>query len=195
MLSGIGGEAVTHYVGLLCDAPANLAALIAVATAARRMATRIERYAWSCFAAALAVYLTGTAITIVSWLNNIDPFPGPADLPFSAFYPAMMLAAALLIRAAAIRVTWSYLAWDGAIFVSGFGTLFWFLVNRPTAGHTEVDFVRALLGEAYASLDCVILLLLGILLLTGVAVRRVSLFLIAGFALMFWRTCFGRWRR
>jgi diguanylate cyclase (GGDEF)-like protein/PAS domain S-box-containing protein len=185
MQSGIGGEVVTHYIGLLCDAPADLVATLVAFAAARRMPSGTLRRAWTWFAVALGLYLTGTLITIVSWLHGIDPFPGPSDVFFSSFYPAMLVAALLLIRAEAIRVTWSQLALDAAIFVIGFGTFFWFLVNHPATGHGQVDILKAWLGEAYAGLDCVVLLLLGVLLLTGAQWRRIPLLLMAGFATMF----------
>ncbi|HVW69003.1 MAG TPA: EAL domain-containing protein [Steroidobacteraceae bacterium] len=185
MMSGIGGEVVTHYVGLFCDGPANLAATIVAFAVARRLRAGTLRRAWTWFGRALGLYLVGTTITIISWLHGVDPFPGPSDIFFSAFYPAMLVAALLLIRAAAIRVPWSQLSLDAAIFVIGFGTFFWFLVNHPATSHTQVDVLKAWIGEAYAGLDCVVLLLLGVLLLTGSEGRRIPLLLMAGFATMF----------
>jgi diguanylate cyclase (GGDEF)-like protein/PAS domain S-box-containing protein len=185
MLVGIGGPSVTHLIGLLSDAPANLGAAVIAATAAVRSRSRLLRQAWSCLAVALSLYLVGTLISLFAWFRGIDPFPGPADLFFCAFYPAMLAAALLLIRAAAIRIPWMQLALDATIFVVGFGTFFWFLVIRPAASHTEVDALKQGLSQAYAGLDCVVLLMLGVLLLTGAEGRRVPLLLITGFATMF----------
>jgi diguanylate cyclase (GGDEF)-like protein/PAS domain S-box-containing protein len=185
MLSGIGGPQITHYVGLLSDGPSDLVAAIITITAARRTPPGTLRKAWSWLAVALGLYLTGTLITVHSWLHGTDPFPGPSDVFFSAFYPAMLVAAFLLIRAAAIRVSWIQLSLDATIFILGFGTFFWFLVIHPSTGHTSVDALKEGLSEAYASLDCVVLLMLGVLLLTGVEQRRIPLFLMAGFATMF----------
>ncbi len=185
MLVGIGGASVTHLIGLLSDAPANLGAAIIAATAALRSRSRLLRQAWSCLAVALSLYLVGTVISLIAWFRGIDPFPGPADLFFCAFYPAMLAATLLLIRAAAIRIPWLQLALDATIFVVGFGTFFWFLVIRPAASHTEVDALKQGLSQAYAGLDCVVLLLLGVLLLTGAEGRRVPLLLMIGFATMF----------
>ena len=132
------------------------------------------------------MYLTGTLITVHSWLHGIDPFPGVSDVFFSAFYPAMLVAALLLVRAAAIRVSWIQLCPRCHHFHLGFGTFFWFLVIHPSTGHTSVDALKEGLSEAYASLDCVVLLMLGVLLLTGVEQRRIPLsLLMAGFATMF----------
>jgi diguanylate cyclase (GGDEF)-like protein/PAS domain S-box-containing protein len=185
MLSGIGGPQITHYVGLLSDGPSDLVAAILTITAARRTPPGTLRKAWSWLAVALGLYLTGTLITVHSWFHGIDPFPGPSDVFFSAFYPAMLVAALLLIRAAAIRVSWLQLCLDATIFILGFGTFFWFLVIHPSTGHTSVDALKEGLSEVYASLDCVVLLMLGVLLLTGVEQRRIPLFLMAGFATMF----------
>jgi diguanylate cyclase (GGDEF)-like protein/PAS domain S-box-containing protein len=185
MLTGLGGEQVTHYVGLLSDAPANLTAAILALAAARRAPSRRLRQAWTCFGFALALYLIGTLITVSSWLRGFDPFPGPSDLFFTAFYPAMLVAALLLIRAAEIRVPWMQLCLDATIFVVGFGTFFWFLVIRPATPHTEADALKQGLSQAYAGLDCIVLLMLGVLLLTGAKGRRIPLLLMTGFATMF----------
>ena len=185
MLAGIGGPAVTHFVGLLSDAPADLVATVIAATAARRTRSRALRRAWSCVALALGLYLVGTIISVSTWLRGIDPFPGPADIFYCAFYPAMLAASLLLIRAAAIRVPWIQLSLDATIFVVGFGTFFWFLVIRPAASHAEVDALKQALSQAYAGFDCVVLLMLGVLLLTGAEGRRVPLLLMTGFATMF----------
>ena len=185
MLSGIGGKAATHYIGLMSDGPSTLVATIMAFAAARRTPPGTLRKAWSWLAVALGLYLLGTLITVYSWLHGADPFPGPSDVFFSAFYPAMLVAALLLIRAAAIRVAWVQLCLDATIFVVGFGTFFWFLVIHPATGHTSLDVLKQGLSEAYAGLDCVVLLLLGVLLLTGVEEPRIPLLLMAGFATMF----------
>jgi hypothetical protein len=148
MLAGFGGQQVTHFVGLLCDAPADLTAALLALTAARRARSRPLRQAWTCLSVALLLYLTGTLITVSSGLRGLDPFPGPADLFYCAFYPAMLIAALLLIRAAAIRVPWIQLCLDATIFLVGFGTFFWFLVIRPAALHTEVDALKQGLSQA-----------------------------------------------
>jgi diguanylate cyclase (GGDEF)-like protein/PAS domain S-box-containing protein len=184
MLAGLGGATITHLVGLLSDAPANLGAVILAAAAARRSRSRLVRRAWTCLSVALGLYLTGTVISLVQWSRGIDPFPGPADLFFCAFYPAILVATLLLIRAAAIRIPWLQLSLDATIFVVGFGTFFWFLVIRPATSHSEVDALKQGLSQAYAGLDCVVLLMLGVLLLTGEG-RRVPLLLMTGFATMF----------
>ena len=56
---------------------------------------------------------------------------------------------------------------DATILVIGFGAFFWFLIIRPAGVHTGDDALKQGLSEAYAGLDCVVLLVLGVRLLTG----------------------------
>src|SRR6185312_15389390 len=70
MLSGLGGEQVTHYVGLLSDGPACLAAAIVAIAAARGAHSRMLRLAWCWLALALGIYLIGTIISVNSWLHG-----------------------------------------------------------------------------------------------------------------------------
>jgi len=188
MLTGFGGPRVTHYVGLMSDVPAALVSVIIAAATVRHTARGALRTGWICLAVALALYFLGTAIGTVSWLRGHDPFPGPADIMFLAFYPGLAAAVVFLIRAAAVRVPWIQLSLDATIFVVGFGAFFWFLVIRPAALHVEVDFLKQALSLAYLGLDCIVLLILGVLVLTGAGSAggwRIPLLLLSGFATMF----------
>ena len=188
MLTGFGGPAITHYVGLLSDAPAALASVVIAAATARHTARGVLRTAWILLAVALALYFVGVAVGTISWLRGHDPFPGPADIFYCAFYPVLAAGVVFLIRAAAVRVPWIQLSLDATIFVVGFGAFFWFLVIRPAASHAEVDFLKQALSLAYLGLDCVLLLILGVLVLTGagsVGGWRIPLLLLSGFATMF----------
>jgi diguanylate cyclase (GGDEF)-like protein/PAS domain S-box-containing protein len=188
MLTGFGGPDITHYVGLLSDAPAALASVVIAAATARHTARGVLRTAWILLAVALALYFVGVAIGTISWLQGHDPFPGPADIFYCAFYPVLAAGVVFLIRAAAVRVPWIQLSLDATIFVVGFGAFFWFLVIRPAASHAEVDFLKQALSLAYLGLDCILLLILGVLVLTGagnVGGWRVPLLLLGGFATMF----------
>ncbi|MDE2220520.1 MAG: diguanylate cyclase [Gammaproteobacteria bacterium] len=187
MLTGIGGERVRHYVGLLADSPASLVALIVTITAARRTPSGASRLAWMSLSAALGLYLVGTTIGVSSWLNGRDPFPGPADLCYLAFYPFFMLAVALMIRAAAVRIRWTQFLLDATVLVAGFGAFFWFLIIRPAAASAEIDLVKFTLSQIYIALNCVLVLALGVLLLAGAgnkSVRSVPLLLSLGFTTM-----------
>ncbi len=188
MLAGFGGEKITHYVGLVSDAPANCMTVILAVAAARRMPQGELRTAWFCLSTALALYLTGTVLAASSWLRGADPFPGVADIFFVAFYPTLFAASFFLIRAAAVRIPWAQLAMDATIFVVGFGAFFWFLVIRPASSVAEVDLLKQILSQGYLALNCLLLLVLGILLLTGAGNargRRIPLLLLSGFATMF----------
>src|SRR5256885_1314012 len=188
MLTGFGGPQVTHYVGLLSDAPATLASVIIAAATVRYTARGVLRTGWILLAVALALYFVGIAIGTVSWLRGQDPFPGPADIMFCTFYPVLAAAVLFLIRAAAVRVPWIQLSLDATIFVVGFGAFFRFLVIRPATLHVEIDFLKQVLSLAYLGLDCVVLLILGVLVLTGAGNAggwRVPLLLLSGFAIMF----------
>src|SRR5215469_12616644 len=187
MITGLGGPPVTHYVGLLSDLPASLASSVLALPAARHTRGAL-RAAWVCLAVALGLYFVGVTIGVSSWLQGQDPFPGTADIFYCAFYPALAAGALLLIRAAAVRVPWLQLTLDATIFVVGFGAFFWFLVIRPAAVHLEVDYIKQALSLAYLGLDCAMLLMLGVLLITGagsVGGRRIPLLLLGGFAAMF----------
>jgi diguanylate cyclase (GGDEF)-like protein/PAS domain S-box-containing protein len=188
MQAGLGGREVIRYVGLLARFPASLIAVIIAMAAARRMAPGAPRTAWWYLSIALALYFLGDAIGVSSWLRGRDPFPGPADIFYIAFYAALFPAAVFLIRAAAVKVHWVQLALDAAILVSGFGAFFWFLVIRPAASGAETDVIKNTLTQVYLALDCILLLTLGVLLLAGVgnrSGRKVSLLLLVGFAMMF----------
>ena len=188
MLTGLGGERITHYVGLLADSPALLVAVVVAAVAARRLARGTPRTAWRCLSLALALDCVGTTIGVNSWLHGRDPFPGIADIFYLAFYVALFAAVGFMIRAAAVRVRWVQFSLDVMILVVGFGAFFWFLVIRTAASGTEIDVIKNALSQTYIALDCIFLLTLGVLLLAGAANpsgRRVPLLLLVGFATMF----------
>jgi diguanylate cyclase (GGDEF)-like protein/PAS domain S-box-containing protein len=188
MLTGFGGDNVRHYLGLLGDTPASLTALVITIAAARRTPPGTSRTAWAYLAAALGLYIIGTSIGVVSWLNDHDPFPGPADVFYLAFYPFFIVAAGLMIRAAAVRVRWTQFTIDATILVVGFGAFFWFLLIRPAAASGEVDVLKNALSQIYVALNGLVVLTLGLLLLApaGTAIgRRVAVLLSIGFATMF----------
>ena len=92
MLTGFGGPQVTHYVALFSDEPAALVALIITAATARYSPRGPLRTAWILLTVALGLYFIGTAIGVSSWFQGRDPFPGPADFFYCAFYPALAAA-------------------------------------------------------------------------------------------------------
>jgi diguanylate cyclase (GGDEF)-like protein/PAS domain S-box-containing protein len=188
MLSGAGGPKVIFYVGLIFKEPSELVCVVAAAAASRRMGPGPVRAAWRSLAAALAIYFIADCIGLSYWLRGRDPFPGPADILYCAFYLPLTAAALWLIRAAAVRLSWVQLFLDAAIFVIGFGAFFWFFVVQPAAIHAQLGVLKEALSEAYLALDSFCLLLFGVLLLTGsgnASERRIALWLLTGFATMF----------
>ena len=188
MLTGFGGDEVRHYLGLLGDTPASVTALIVTIATARRVPRGPARNAWASLAIALALYIVGTSIGVYSWLHDVDPFPGPADVFYLAFYPFFLVAVGLMIRAAAVRVRWMQFLVDATILVVGFGAFFWYLIIRPAAVHTEIDVLKNALSQIYIGLNCLLVLTLGVLLLAGAGTaigRRIALLLSIGFATMF----------
>jgi diguanylate cyclase (GGDEF)-like protein/PAS domain S-box-containing protein len=187
MLTGLGGQAVRGYVGLLGDSPACLVALVVFTATTLRMARGTLRRAWGCLAVSLALYFIGTSIDVYSWLHGRDPFPGPADVFFTAFYPFFMVGVAFMIRARAVKVRWTQFLLDAAILIAGFGALFWFLIIRPAQSSTEIDVLKYTLSQAYIALNCILVLSLGMLMLAGAedqANRSVPLLLFVGFTTM-----------
>ena len=188
MLTGFGGPTIKHYVGLLWALPAALTAVIACAATATRAPSGDLRRAWISLTCSLAFYFIGECIGVSSWLSGFDPFPGPADFFYSGFYLALPATAVFLIRAAAVRVPWLQLSMDATIFAVGFGAFFWFLVLHPAAQQHEASALKQVLSQTYLTLDCILLLMLGVLLLTGsgnLGGQRVPLLLLTGFATMF----------
>ena len=188
MLSGIGGPKVIYDLGLWAKMPAELVCISVAAATARRMAAGPLRSAWLSLGVALTLYFIGDCIGLVTWLVGRDPFPGPSDILYCAFYLPLAAAALWLIRAAAVRVPWVQLSLDATIFVVGFGAFFWFLVVQPAAMHAQLGILKEALSEAYLSLDSLCLLVFGVLLLTGSSTAggwRIPLLLLASFATMF----------
>jgi len=187
MLSGAGGPKVTLWLGLLYKMPAEFVCIVFAVATARRMAPGPLRSAWWSLTAALTLYFIGDCIGLTSWLMGIDPFPGPSDILYCAFYVPLAAAALWLIRAAAVRVPWAQLSLDATIFVVGFGAFFWFFVVQPAAIHAQLGILKEALSEAYLALDSFCLLILGVLLLTGSGNGgwRVPSLLLTGFATMF----------
>jgi diguanylate cyclase (GGDEF)-like protein/PAS domain S-box-containing protein len=188
LLTDLGGPVFTGNVAMLSIIPAVFISLLISVATARRAAPGAGRSAWICLSIALALYVIGLSIAAGCWLAHRDPFPGPADIFFCAFYPAIAAAALYLMRAATLRVSRIQLSLDAMIFVAGFGAFFWFLVIHPAVLQTEVNLLKEGLSQAYVALDCVVLLLLGVLLLTGSEEARrprIHALLLSGFAMMF----------
>jgi diguanylate cyclase (GGDEF)-like protein/PAS domain S-box-containing protein len=189
MLTGVLGPTITHYIGLTWSLPAALTAVIICGITARCAPAGDLRRAWISLTFALACYFLGESFGSASWLlRGADPFAGPSEFLYWGFYLGLPAAAIFLIRAAAVRVPWVQLSMDATIFAVGFGAFFWFLVLHPAAQLHEASGLKQALSLTYLTLDCVVLLMLGVLLLTGsgnLGGQRVPLMLLTGFATMF----------
>ena len=188
LLTDLAGPVFTNNVAMLSVIPSTLIGLIISAATARRAAPGAGRNAWISLSIALALYVIGLGIAFGSRLAHRDPFPGPADIFFYAFYPAIAAASLYLMRAATLRVSRIQLLLDAMIFVAGFGAFFWCLVIHPAVLHAQVNLLKEGLSQAYVALDCMVLLLLGVLLLTGAEEARrprIHALLLSGFAIMF----------
>ena len=171
--------------------PRRLVSVLIVAATSRHAPRGPLRTAWVLLAAALALYVIATRSARCRGCAAATRFPGPADIFYSRLLPDRARSRrSFFIRAAAVQVPWVQLSLDATIFVVGFGAFFWFLVIRAAASDTEVDLLKQALSQAYVALDCVLLLVLGVLLLArrrqmSTAGRRVPLLLLGGFAAMF----------
>ena len=189
LLSGVGGPRVSYYVGLLSATPAALVPVIMAIAAARRSPAGAPRKAWACMAVALGLYYVGDSIGVGMWLAGHDPFPGPSDFFYCAYFVALTAACIFMIQSLAVRVRWLQLALDAFIFMVGFGAFFWYLVIQPAALATKITSIAQFLAQFYAALDCAMLLLLGVVVLAastaGKGARRVALYTLVGFATLF----------
>src|SRR5256885_15933098 len=89
MLTGFGGPQVTHYVGLLSDAPATLASVIIAAATVRYTARGVLRTGWILLAVPLVPFFA--RISSGTGLRAPRPasFPGSADILVLTVFPGL----------------------------------------------------------------------------------------------------------
>ena len=182
------GSRAYEIFTLYSDAPASIIAAILAGAAARGSTDPAARRTWWLLAAALVCYSVGNLMHATYWLFGVDPFPSIGDVFYVAFYPLVIAAVLVVVRAAAVRVQWARLGLDTAILVLGFGGFFWFCVIAPSAASPhDPDMLRYVLAQSYIAMNCIVLLACGVLLMhSGVAPipRRALLLLTLGFASM-----------
>ena len=187
LFGGMGGRVVEVF-NLYSDSVASIAVAILAGAAARGSSNPAARRTWWLLTAALGAYSAGNLLHSTYWLFDVDPFPSIGDVFFVAFYPLVFAAVLTIIRAAAVRVQWARLGLDAAILMPGFGAFFWFLVIAPTAtAQHDPDLLRYALAQSYITLNCVMLLACGVLLMHSgdTPVPRRSLMLLTlGFSSM-----------
>jgi len=187
LLDGRGGR-VLEVFNLYSDSVASVAVSILAAAAAYRAGDPAARRTWWLLTGALAAYSAGNLLHSTYWLFGADPFPSIGDVFFLAFYPLVFAAALSVIRAAAVRVPWLRLGLDATILMLGFGAFFWFFVIAPTAtAQRDPDMLKYLLAQSYITLNCVMLLAFGMVLMHSEAAplqRRTLMLLTLGFSSM-----------
>jgi diguanylate cyclase (GGDEF)-like protein/PAS domain S-box-containing protein len=187
LFDGSGWPAVDIF-NLYSDSVASIVVTILAGAAARRTSDTAARRAWWLLTAALGAYSAGNLLNSTYWFFGVDPFPSIGDVFFLLFYPLVFAAVLTVIRAAAVRVQWARLGLDTLILMLGFGAFFWFCVIAPTAAaQRDPDLVKYVLAQSYIALNCVMLLVFGVLLMHSGATpipRRVVMLLTLGFSCM-----------
>jgi diguanylate cyclase (GGDEF)-like protein/PAS domain S-box-containing protein len=187
VLDGHGGRALEVF-NLYSDSIASVVVAVLFGAAARGAAEPAARRTWWLLTAGVAAYSTGNLVHSTYWLFDVDPFPSIGDAFFMAFYPLVLMAAMAIVRAAAVRVQWLRLGLDAVILTLGFGAFFWFFVIEPTASaQHDPDLVKYVLAQGYITLNCVLLLACGVLLMHADVApiqRRTLMLLTLGFATM-----------
>jgi diguanylate cyclase (GGDEF)-like protein/PAS domain S-box-containing protein len=187
LLDGSGWPAVDIF-NLYSDSVASIVVTILAGAAARSTADPAARRTWWLLTAALCAYSAGNLLNSTYWLFGIDPFPSIGDVFFLLFYPLIFAAVLTVIRAAAVRVQWARLGLDTIILMLGFGAFFWFCVIAPTAAaQRDPSLLKYVLAQSYIGLNCVMLLVFGVLLMHSGATpipRRVVMLLTLGFSCM-----------
>ncbi len=187
LLDGNGGRVVEVF-NLYSDSVASIVVSVLAGTAARRATDPAAKRTWWLLTGALVAYSTGNVLHSTYWLFDVDPFPSIGDAFFLAFYPFVFAAALSVIRSASVRVPWLRLGLDATILMLGFGAFFWFFVIAPTASaERDPDLLKFVLAQSYITLNCVMLLAFGLVLMhsdAGPIRRRTLMLLTVGFSSM-----------
>ena len=173
---------------LFSDSPVSLAAAALALAAARASADRNGRRIWLLFSLSLGLYSIGNIVNSVYWMTGRDPFPSVGDIFYLSFYAPVLAAAVIAMRAGDVRVPWGRLTLDSTIITLGFGGFFWYFVLLPAAAVGEPDHLKYALTQTYITLNSVMVMAFGVLLMNGSAgaLRRRTLVLLSiGFATMF----------
>lgn len=131
--------------------------LVVLVLRARRADPGRSRWAWGLVAVAHGFYFLGDA----SWaylelVRNRSPFPSMADVPYLAFYPAMLAGLLLLPGPTRRRSEWGRLGLDTlTVTIAGSMTI-WYLVIGPTLETSAGVNMATTLSIAYPAFDLVL---------------------------------------
>jgi two-component system, cell cycle response regulator len=157
-LGSLGGGGLEDFVGRwVYDAVVLGAALLALARAWRRPA---ERGAWLALGAGMLFWALGQAYySAFLYYASPAPFPSPADVLFLAFYPAIYVGLALLLRARIAQL--EPLGWiDGLISALAVAAVAAALVFPPVLEALGGSGLGVAVSLAYPCADLVLLGLL-----------------------------------
>ena len=141
--AGVGATPLGHVAPALCY----LGVLVLLVLRAASAATG-DRHGWRALAAAVTLWLTGTAVaTFVGRPSDIGVV-GAADPLWLAFYPLALLAVGLRVRATLHHVGRS-VRFDGLIALLSVGALGWLLVIDPMVVHAPDQRLGTVVNSAY----------------------------------------------
>jgi diguanylate cyclase (GGDEF)-like protein len=140
--------------------------------AARAVARRRDRAAWSAIAVGLAFYSAGDLYYSLAWGDaNTVPVPSMADALYLSFYPFVYLGIALLLRSRLGRLP-AGLWLDGLVGAMAAAALGAALVFGPVLSNTSGATMTVATNMAYPLADLVLFgIVVGIIAVTGWGVR------------------------
>jgi diguanylate cyclase (GGDEF)-like protein len=179
-----GGMVLAVYLAFPAGVPRDVVyAVVGLSSVASILAgIRLHRparpAAWYLMAVGQLSWVTGDSL--FSWyadVQDVSPFPSPADAFYLAAYPVLGLGVLVLIRVRQRQLDLPGLI-DSAIVTIGLGLVSWLVIAGPIVHSADPVFTR-LVGVAYPAGDILLLALL-VRLVTVPGARTASFRLLAG---------------